>query len=205
MEHVVEICSVSNCIAGGPDIWFGGVGGRIHWTTEISIDAWTSTGAARQSELQQHGIEFIPEDRLCLCAYRAFPWIFARAASPIRLEPKQLFVADYTLPLHEPEWSDYERLGYDVVQFEPSQLLDLDGESRDENSMTGGSYGCSPLSCNGLACDYPVNRYCLLDDIDTAFQVGLAFGREEPEPAPYVIIEVLRRRERADSRSDCRS
>jgi hypothetical protein len=34
-----------------------------------------------------------------------------------------------------------------------------------------------------------------LDDIDTAFQVGWKIGREEPEPGPYVIVEVLRRRE----------
>ncbi len=204
-EHVVEICSVSNCIAGAPDIWLDGFGERIYWTTEKSIDAWTSTNAARQSELQSCCIDFLPEERLCLYAFRAFPWMFARAAPPVLLEPRQLFAAGYALPLHEPEWSDYERLGYDVVQFEPIRLLDLDGDSRAESSLTSVSYGCSPLSCNGLACDYPVNSSCLLEDVETAFQAGLAFGREEPEPAPYVIIEVLRRRERGGSSSGCRA
>jgi hypothetical protein len=55
-------------------------------------------------------------------------------------------------------------------------------------------YGCSPLSCNYLAPFFPVNRYGLLDAIDAAFQIAQTFGREEPEPGPFVIIEVLRRR-----------
>jgi hypothetical protein len=200
---VVEICSVSNCIAGGPEVWLDGDGSGLHWTSEQGIDAWTATDAAKQAELRELGIEFFPGDRLCLCAYRIFPWVFGRAASPVVLETRQLFAADYPLPLPQPEWADYERLGYDVAQFEPVRLLDLDGESRAENSLVGGAYGCSPLSCNGLACIHPVNRYCLLDDIDTAVEVGRAFGREEPEPAPFVIIEVLRRRERVDRRNDC--
>ena len=94
-EHVVEICSVSNCIAGAPDIWLDGFGERIHWTTEKSIDAWTSTNAARQSELQSCSIDFLPEEQLCLYAFRAFPWMFARAAPPVLLEPRQLFAAGY--------------------------------------------------------------------------------------------------------------
>ena len=54
-------------------------------------------------------------------------------------------------------------------------------------------------TCNGMACQYPVNRHCLFDDLEAAYQAGLAFGREQPEPAPYVVIEVLRRRHRTAS------
>lgn len=204
-EHVVEICSVSDCIVGGPGIWISGFAMGVHWTTEASIAPWIAMDAARQEELIELNLLSIEEcyqaDQLRLCAYRVFPWTFTRAASPALLESRQLFVADYNLPLPEPDWTEFERFGYDVVQFEPIRLLDLDGASPAEHSMATGGYGCSPLSCNGLACDYPVNRYCLLDDIDTAFQVGLTFGHEEPEPAPYVIVEVLGRRDRADDSS----
>lgn len=197
-KQVVEICSVSNCIVGGPLIWYDGFEEAVHWTLEESIASWTSMDAARQAELIKLAIlsehECYTDDQLCLCAYRIFPLMFTQSASPSVLESKQLFLAEYALPLPEPDWTTFERLGYDVAQFKPIRLLDLEGVSPAENNMTNGSYGCSPLSCNMLSDLYPVNRYCLLDDLDRAFQVGLKFGHEEPEPGPFVIMEVLRRR-----------
>jgi|694.fasta_scaffold77609_3 hypothetical protein len=198
-EHVTEIYSASNCIAGGPIIWYDSSALGVHWTVAESIAPWFQLDATSQAELIELGVlspcECYTDDQLCLCAYRIFPLTFTNAASPSVLEARQLFVTEYALPLLEPDWTNFERLGYDVVQFKPIRLLDLDGARRAERHLTSPSYGCSPLSCNGLAVFYPVNRYCLLDDIDTAFQVGWKIGREEPEPGPYVIVEVLRRRE----------
>jgi hypothetical protein len=197
-EHVAEICSVSNCIAVGPTIWLGQFAQGIHWTDEERIAAWTLVDAERKAMLLALNIpdsyDEYPSDQFCLCAFRVFPWIFAQDSAPTALEPPQLFADDYALPLKEPDWTKFERLGYDAVQFKPTRLLDLDGLSRAKDSTLTSSYGCSPLSCNGLACLYPVNRYCLLDNIETAFEAATTFGRDEPEPGPYVVVEVLRSR-----------
>jgi hypothetical protein len=52
-------------------------------------------------------------------------------------------------------------------------------------------FGCSPLSCNGLATEYPVNAHCLLDDLDAAFAAAQRFSIEKPEPGKYIVAEVL--------------
>jgi len=50
--------------------------------------------------------------------------------------------------------------------------------------------GCSPLSCNGLARELPVNQHCLFDDFEQA-KSALETGRfEHAEPGPYRIIAV---------------
>ena len=54
-------------------------------------------------------------------------------------------------------------------------------------------FGCSPLSCNGMAVKIAVNRYCRLDDLDNAFVIAKRFAAGGVEPGPYVIIEVLQR------------
>lgn len=50
--------------------------------------------------------------------------------------------------------------------------------------------GCSPLSCNGLAAELPVNRNCLFDSFEAAkdaLDCGLFVNCE---PGPYRIIAV---------------
>jgi hypothetical protein len=50
--------------------------------------------------------------------------------------------------------------------------------------------GCSPLSCNSLAEELPVNRHCLFDNFEQA-KDALERGRfEHAEPGPYRIIAV---------------
>lgn len=74
-----------------------------------------------------------------------------------------------------PDLSAYARVGYDVV------------------SITNGAVGCSPLFCNCLANEIAVNRFCLLDDIEQAMDVGKRFGVEQPEPGDFVLFEVWRK------------
>jgi hypothetical protein len=69
----------------------------------------------------------------------------------------------------------YQRLGYDVIERDVA------------TGMLG--FGCSPLSCNGMAERIPVNEFCLIDDRETALAAARKLGVEEP--GPYVIIEVL--------------
>jgi hypothetical protein len=63
--------------------------------------------------------------------------------------------------------------GFDVVSF-----------------SAGNAPECSPLSCNGLAADIPVNRYCLLESVAEA-RAALDAGRfTAAEPGPYRIMAV---------------
>lgn len=75
----------------------------------------------------------------------------------------------------EPLPSSYESLGFDAV-------------SRSQ----GNAFECSPLSCNSLAEEVETNEHCLLSTLALAEEIALRFSREEPEPGPYYVVEVLR-------------
>jgi len=49
---------------------------------------------------------------------------------------------------------------------------------------------CSPLSCNLLADEFPVNRLCLLDSFDEAVRLTKTVDLSKCEPGPYRIIRV---------------
>ena len=87
-----------------------------------------------------------------------------------------LIVKSSAAPLLETEWAS---LGFDVV-------------GRSQTSF----FECSPLSCNGMASEIPVNRHCLLDHPESALAVADRFSREEPEPGSYYIVQVWRERQR---------
>ena len=72
--------------------------------------------------------------------------------------------------------TDFRSLGYDAVH---KYLDDILG------------FECSPLSCNSLAQEWPVNRYCLLDDLTTAIEAARRFSIEKPEPGMYYVAEVF--------------
>lgn len=90
----------------------------------------------------------------------------------------------YSIPPVKPIPMDasFVKLGYDVVSWEPDHSF----------------FGHSPLSCNGLAAEVPINRYCLLDTAEEAF--ALTPTLEAPgqpmrgAPGPYHIVEVWRQR-----------
>lgn len=73
---------------------------------------------------------------------------------------------------------DYEFLGYDVVT---KSLSD--------------SFECSPLSCNHAAEHFPVNAFCLIDELPDAQRalVDLA-ANGRYEPGPYHLVAVHRKR-----------
>jgi hypothetical protein len=104
-----------------------------------------------------------------LYAYKMFPVGFEHGRRTDREFPK-LDV--------EPLPPSFVRIGYDAV-------------SRDQTPM----FECSPLSCNGLAEDHTVNRYCLVDTEEAALQLALECSISEPEPGAYFVIKVWRLRE----------
>jgi len=75
----------------------------------------------------------------------------------------------------EPLRKGFVSLGFDVVSKSNSHFFE-----------------CSPLSCNGLAQEVPVNRFCLVDTLAEAQSLADRCSREEPEPGPYYVLEVLR-------------
>ena len=64
----------------------------------------------------------------------------------------------------EPLPAGAARVGWDVVEL-----------------TQPGGFSCSPLSCNRMCEEIPVNRYCLLDDLDTARDTARRFSVEKPE------------------------
>ena len=75
----------------------------------------------------------------------------------------------------EPIPPDFVPLGFDIV-----------------SKTISSQFECSPLSCNGMANEVPVNTYCLVRTLDEAIAVAERFSLEEPEPGPYHVLEVLR-------------
>jgi hypothetical protein len=102
------------------------------------------------------------------------------AVLSLRVAVEALFEAYSYLAELPPEQdlSGFDRLGFDVVQY--SDAI---------------NWGCSPLSCNSMYQHHAVNRYCLIDTVERAVEAARSFGQKEPEPGPYIIIEVFRERE----------
>jgi hypothetical protein len=81
---------------------------------------------------------------------------------------------------------DFEALGFDVVEI---PIRSASGPAR----LPG--FGHSPLSCNLLAREIRVNRYCLVDDREEALRLVARFNREQPEPGTYFAVLVARERQ----------
>jgi len=110
-------------------------------------------------------------------AYQLLPLLFDTSGVEQPVTVDNLFPRELPALPTQPVPPHYQRIGYDVV------------ERSAEMGMLG--FGCSPLSCNGMAETVPVNQFCLLDDLETALVAARRFGTEQPEPGPYVIVEVL--------------
>ena len=102
-------------------------------------------------------------------AYRLLPVRFSNGSI------ESFTPADYPV---EPLPSNFVSLGFDVVSKSVSAFFER-----------------SPLSCHGMASEVPVNRYCLIDSLGEANAAAVRFSREEPEPGPYYVVEVLREAE----------
>jgi hypothetical protein len=78
----------------------------------------------------------------------------------------------------------------DPVPLPPAFLsLGFDAVHKYMDSILG--FERSPLSCNSLAAEWPVNRHCLLDDLPTAIEAARRFSIEKPEPGMYYVAEVF--------------
>jgi hypothetical protein len=105
-------------------------------------------------------------DGFTVFAYRLLAVQFAHGRS------KRLAIGDLSV---EPMPYGFMSLGFDVV-----------------NKTVSAFFECSPLSCNGMANEVAVNRFCLVEDLVEAIALADRFSRDEPEPGPYYVLDVLR-------------
>lgn len=170
---VAEICSVRDCMGHAPDGWEErrDFNEAACYDTEHAALATIRPGDDKAYEL---------------FAYRMFPLEFHKTGTRAIDVWEQWGGVSTARPPVDPDLHGYVWVGYDLAG---GPKMDLP-EGR--VSMLG--FGCcSPLSCNGLAAEYEVNRYCLIDDLEEAIRAGEHFGRTEPEPGPFYLYEVLRK------------
>jgi len=157
-----DIASVSDCLSKRCDKWVERWDFNRATLWNTEVEAWACVPAESKPEFK-------------VFAYRILPLLFDTSGVEQPVTIDQLFPADMPpLPTATPSC---QRLGYDVVERNASM------------GMLG--FGCSPLSCNGMAESIPVNEFSLIDDLDSAMAAARRFGVEQPEPGPYVIVEVL--------------
>jgi hypothetical protein len=86
--------------------------------------------------------------------------------------------AGRTTPPPASDLSAYESLGFDVVGVGDGSFF----------------FECSPLSCNGVAAEQPVNRFCLIDDPARALALARDFSHPDSRVEPawaYGVVEVF--------------
>jgi hypothetical protein len=210
--QIEEFCNVGHMREGTPPDWVELWLHNALWVYSIEAQAWAAavdTGNLRRifteesrcwdgvrGSVQRIMDEYItrhvpspetsfsttdPRFHWQLYAYRMYPVRFAEGKEePFKVEPDDLQSVE-ALP------GDYEKLGFDLV-----------------NRCCGNLFECSPLNCNGHYDTVTVNRYCLLDQLETAIQLARHWSSGTydanrayvgpAEPGPYFIIEVLRKK-----------
>jgi hypothetical protein len=118
-------------------------------------------------------------------ATRLYPWI-CYARGDIDTVTIGFSLNNSRGELAQPLPANATRLGHEVIA-----LLESPRSQR-RTTLNHISFGCAPLSCNHEAKNYPINRWCLLDNIEDARRAMQTFAAEEPEPGPYMIAEVWR-------------
>jgi hypothetical protein len=155
LPGVVEIASISVCIAPAPEDW-------------IQSYAFNALGFFDELGLAESVIPEADRSQFDIYAYEFHDERFARGLVEAWAMP----------PLDcQPPGADFQPLGFDVVSKSVTDFFE-----------------CSPLSCNGEAQTFRANAHCLFDGFDEAVAAAQAFSKDEPEPGPYYIARVLRRR-----------
>lgn len=180
LAGVTEVASVGHYGADGPPNW-------IHQWRHNEIGFFDSEALARKVIAAAIQIDIEPD------AHHDPPWrvkLSREQGRPYRFFAYKLFPfqfvdgrqEDFVVPALrcEPLPSDYERLGYDAV-----------------NRTGYAHFECSPLFCNGRAVDNPVNRFCLIEELERALALAKDFSSRNGngcEPGTYFVLEVWRKK-----------
>lgn len=168
-DAVIDVCSVAACIYPPPDAWY---------------QLYPRLNHAEYCNDERLALSAIPPGRerdFELFAYRIIPVEFARKQSPCERPVLSMMGKGGVEIASEPDLGSYEFLGYDAVSSQSAEHGVIDFE-------------CSPLSCNDCAGEHPVNEHCLISNLQDALTVAQNFADTDPEPGPYYLVEVLRKR-----------
>jgi len=123
------------------------------------------------------------ESRYRMCAYWLAPVFHRQGDAPEPRKLKRIFDLVSEIPLPEAaSLEGFERLGFDVVG---TRLIDA-------GPCAG--FHTSPLSTSLMWPETTVNRYCLMDEFETAAEFAARCNRELPEPEEFFAIEVWAKR-----------
>ncbi len=163
LTGVAEVCSVSDCLAHPPPDW---------------IERWDFNRACCYATGEEAWAT-VPEDGRA--DYRVFAYWLVSATTDesggwIYPPPNDWFLANLPELPRGPGPTDPQRLGFDVVSLHRSIM----------------GWGHSPLSCNLMAREVPVNRYCLVDTLEQAASLIERWnhGGEAVEPEIYCPVLV---------------
>jgi hypothetical protein len=102
--------------------------------------------------------------------------IYAYKLFPLKFDEGK--ITEFDIPIHiSADLTDFQLLGYDIA-----------------NSSAGSQFDCSALSCNYGAQHFSVNRYCLFNDVYSAYDAIRIISKGPGyEPGPWYILEVYRK------------
>ncbi len=170
--EVEQVSSVSSCVSAEP------------YTDErFKRWAFNASGWYDTPELAQLDVE--PGVPCRMFAYALFPFEFE--GDEVRKVAVGMLLSTDTRQLPVGPEPGFDFLGYDVVSGRCGG--GQNAQSADLAPVMAG-FDCSPLSCNSMAREHPVNRNCLLDRWEDAVVAAIRFAKEEPEPGPYYIFAV---------------
>lgn len=169
--RIQEICSVSTCISPAVK----------------DFDRWAFNEAGYYPTVQS-ALDAVHQDRRSRAALFAYRLYLVEFTGGERKEvtSAELLGANAPLLITEEPPARFRSIGFDVV----SGRRALPESQRSPRAPFG--LDCSPLSCCGLSVRYAINSYCLLPEYGDAAVTARDFSREEPEPGPYFIVQVLR-------------
>ena len=138
--QVQRIASVSVCIAKRPEGY---------------VERWDHNGAGlydtpEAADVAAEGVDFTEYEAV---AYSFVPVRFNAHGGMDKVSTADVFGQSFCDVRRVPALRDFRFLGYDPVQ----QWATAAGASQG-NAFFGGGFDCSPLSCNGLSKNYPVNQ-----------------------------------------------
>ena len=129
-------------------------------------------------------------------------WFFNTPAVMKEIAASELLdLSDMTLfyyEVHEDEYNDeahcWEPIQFERILPEPPNVISSQEKRREGFDIVSHSLQsnpeCSPLSCNGLCKEIPVNQHCLFDSFDEARNALNCGALTNCEPGPYRIFAV---------------
>jgi hypothetical protein len=122
------------------------------------------------------------------------PQIMERLAAELHVDLEQMMLFYYEAYEREFDQETGKWRAFGPNDVAPVNVTTADRahiEGYDVTTFWSGTMAeCSPLACNGLAANIPVNRHCLFDSMDDA-RAALERGKfADSEPGPFRIIAV---------------